>query len=153
MSRFQKSDSSVTKVAFVYLASGQISDIVNGQRFTTFARPSLRRCRTLPCLSVGISGCPSIFNTYTITGTPFCEPNHIIQRIPLCNDTFANVNERFYIRNTAPTQRKLFNHGSQSCRLGITSAGDYIFSPNVVCKTLRLVNLGLCGPATLVMGY
>ena len=118
MSRFQKSDLSVTKAAFVYFVSGQISDIVNEQRFTTFARPSLRRCRTLPCLPVGISGCPSIFNTYTITGAPFCEPNHIIQ---------------------------LFNHGSQSCRLGITSTGDYIFSPNVVRETLRLVNIGLCG--------
>lgn len=38
---------------------------------------------------------------------------------------------------------ELFNHGSQSCRLGITSTGDYIFSPNVVRKTLRLVNIGL----------
>ena len=42
-----------------------------------------------------------------------------------------------------PYPTGLFNHGSQSCRLGITSTGDYIFSPNVVLETLRLVNIGL----------
>mgnify|MGYP006962273646 CR=1 FL=1 len=42
-----------------------------------------------------------------------------------------------------PYPTGLFNHGPQSYRLGITSAGDYIFSRNVVFKTLRLVNIGL----------
>jgi len=42
-----------------------------------------------------------------------------------------------------PYPTGLFNHGPQSCRLGITSAGDYIFSRNVVFETLRLVNIGL----------
>ena len=39
-----------------------------------------------------------------------------------------------------PYPTGLFNHGPQSCRLGITSAGDYIFSRNVVFETLRVVN-------------
>lgn len=42
-----------------------------------------------------------------------------------------------------PYPTGLFNHVPQSCRPGITSTGDYIFSLNVVSLTLRLVNLGL----------
>ena len=39
--------------------------IVNGQRFITFAFPVFSNLRTLPYRSVGISGCPSLFCTYT----------------------------------------------------------------------------------------
>ena len=40
--------------------------MVNGHRFTAFASPASRRCLTLPCRFVGISGVPSLLSTYTI---------------------------------------------------------------------------------------
>ena len=57
-------------ISCVYVVVVYNNCIVNGQRFTTLAFPSLRRCFTLPCLSVGISGCPVISSTYTIIDTP-----------------------------------------------------------------------------------
>ena len=55
----------------VWFVLSYSSFMVNGQRLTTLALPSYRRCFTLPCLSVDISGCPLLFNTYTIDMAPF----------------------------------------------------------------------------------
>ena len=44
---------------------------------------------------------------------------------------------------------ELFNHRPQSKGLEQTSLGAYIFSPNVVYETLRLINLGFCKPTSL----
>ena len=84
------------------------SCMVNGQRFKTLAFLSLKSLLTFPCLAVGIRGCPSIFNTYTIgrallSCNVVClcgKPEHTVR-----NAAFDNIIPRFPGSNTVPTRQ------------------------------------------------
>lgn len=77
---------------------------------------AFNKCFTFPCLLVGIKGCPSLLNTYTIhTGTPFCEPNHIMP-LHKCNGcAYPQTVTVYGIRLQLDNDKKAFVYVSQGC--------------------------------------